>query len=123
MKEAAITDKILRAATLVHRHLGPGLLESAYEHCLCFELLDSGLNFERQKPLPINYKGVLLDCGYRMDIIVEGKVLIEIKSVDKLHPIHIAQLMTYLKLSKIEVGLLLNFNSTTLKDGIVRRVM
>lgn len=106
----------------VHRHFGPGLLESAYEECLCWELKERGIAFDRQVELPVTYKGQRLECGYRMDIVVDGRVLLELKSVAKLLPIHEAQTITYLKLSGIKVGLLINFNVPLLKDGIKRMV-
>jgi len=117
-----LTDKIIGAAIEVHRHLGPGLLESAYEECLCFELSRSGLRFERQVHLPINYKGIQLDCAYRMDLVVENAVVLEIKAIDEVLPIHKAQLLTYLKSSGKQVGLLINFNVPVLKSGIKRMV-
>lgn len=117
-----ITNSIIGAAIDVHRALGPGLLESAYEACLAFELAELGLKIERQRPLPIVYRGVKLDYGYRIDILVEGLVVVEIKVVDRLAPIHKAQLLSYLKLSGCKVGLLLNFNVKVLKSGIVRMV-
>jgi GxxExxY protein len=115
------TELIIGAAIEVHRALGPDLLESAYEECLCHELTLRGLPFRRQIDLPIVYKGVKLDCGYRVDLIVKELVLIELKSVDKIHPIHEAQLLTCMRLSSLRTGLLLNFNVPVLKDGIVRR--
>ncbi|MBC8353278.1 MAG: GxxExxY protein [Planctomycetes bacterium] len=118
-----LTRDINAAAIEVHRELGPGLLESTYEECLCHELSSHGLSFRRQEPLPVVYKQVRLDCGYRMDIVVEAKVLIELKSVAALLPLHEAQLMTYLKLSGFKVGLLMNFNVELLKNGIRRRVL
>lgn len=117
-----ITEKIIGAAIEVHRALGPGLLESAYEACLAFELAERGLRIERQKPLPVFYRDVKLDCGYRLDLLVEESVIIEIKAVDRLAPIHQAQLQSYLKLSGCKVGLLLNFNVMVLKQGIKRVV-
>jgi GxxExxY protein len=117
-----ITEKIIGAAIEVHRHLGPGLLESAYEECLCFELSQNGLSFQRQVELPVVYKKVKLDCGYRMDIVVEDAVVVELKTVEKLVPIHSAQLLTHLKLSGKQIGLLLNFNEAILKKGIKRLV-
>ncbi len=117
-----ITDAIIGAAVNVHRILGPGLLESAYEACLLFELAEHGLKVEQQKPLPIVYRQVKLDCGYRLDILVEESVIVEVKSIDGLAPIHEAQLLSYLKLSGCKVGLLINFNVKVLKDGIVRMV-
>ena len=116
-----ITEQIIGAGIEVHRALGPGLLESAYEECLCHELTLRGLAFTRQVELPVTYKGVKLDCGYRIDLIVQGLVLVELKSVDKIHSIHEAQLLSYLRLSGLTTGLLLNFNVPVLKDGIIRR--
>jgi len=118
----AITGKIIAAAIRVHRALGPGLLESAYEAWTAFELVQDGLRVEQQKPLPLIYREVKLDCGYRLDLLVEGEVIVEIKAMDSLAPIHEAQLMSYLKLSGCRVGLLINFNVTVLKDGIRRIV-
>jgi GxxExxY protein len=118
----AITKRIIGAAIQVHRALGPGLLESAYEACLAFELAERGLEAEQQKPLPVVYREVRLDCGYRLDLLVERKVIVEIKSVDRLAPIHQAQLLSYLKLSGLRIGLLINFNVKVLKDGIHRVV-
>ena len=117
-----ITENIIGAAIEVHRALGPGLLESAYEACLTFELAQRGLKVEQQKPLPIIYREVKLDCGYRMDILVEGSVIVEIKAVDNLAAIHQAQLLSYMRLSGCRVGLLINFNVNLLKDGICRMV-
>ena len=117
-----LSSKIIGAAIEVHKTLGPGLLESAYEECLCHELGMQGLLFEKQKPLSIDYKGKKLDCGYRLDIIVEEAVIIELKSCEKIEPIHKAQLLTYLKLSGLNLGLILNFNVSLMRDGIVRIV-
>jgi len=117
-----ITDSIIGAAIEVHRALGPGLLESAYEACLAFELAQHGLVVEQQKPLPVVYREVKLDCGYRLDLLVAGRVIVEIKAVNRLAPIHQAQLLSYLKLSGCKVGLLINFNVEVVKDGI-RRVV
>ena len=117
-----ITDKIIGAAIKVHRALGPGLLESAYEACLVFELVEQGLKVERQKALPVVYRDVKLDCGYRMDIVVEQTVVVELKVVDCLIPIHKAQLLSYLRLADCKVGLLINFNVKVLKEGIIRLV-
>ena len=119
----ALTDQVIRAAIEVHRHLGPGLLESAYEFCLFDELCQNGLQVARQVDLSVSYKGRLLDCGYRIDLLVEDAVIVEVKSVEKLAPIHTAQLMSYLRLSGRQVGLLLNFNVKMMVDGIVRRVL
>lgn len=110
--------KIIECAIEVHRTLRPGLLESAYEQCLARELSLNGITFELQKPLPIEYKGVLLDCGYRLDVVVANEILIELKSVDKIVPIHEAQVITYLKLSKLKQGFLINFNVPRLRDGL-----
>lgn len=118
-----LTEKVIGLAIEVHRHLGPGLLESAYEECLCFELETNGIGYDRQVPLPVIYKSEKLECGYRMDVVVEGELVIELKTVDRLLPIHEAQLLTYLKLSELKTGLLLNFNSSVLKDGIRRLVL
>ena len=117
-----ITESIIGAAIDVHRALGPGLLESAYEVCLAFEVAQRGLKVEQQKPLPVVYRQVKLDCGYRLDLLVEDSVIVEIKAIDSLAPIHQAQLLSYLKLSGCRVGLLINFNVKVLKDGI-RRVV
>ena len=117
-----LSSKIIGAAIEVHKTLGPGLLESAYEECLCHELSIQGLLFEKQKPLSIDYKGKKMDCGYRLDIVVEKAVIIELKSCEKIEPIHKAQLLTYLKLSGLNLGLILNFNVPLMRDGIVRIV-
>lgn len=114
------THEIIAAALEVHRELGPGLLESIYEECLCRELSTRKIKYERQKSVPITYKGARLAMDYRMDVVVEGSLLLELKCVEKLLPIHAAQLLTYLKLSGFKTGLLINFNSTLLKDGIRR---
>jgi GxxExxY protein len=117
------TEKIIGAAIEVHRALGPGLLESAYEECLCHEFHLRGICFERQRPLPVEYKGVKLDCGYRLDLIVENKVILEIKCIEHVLPVHEAQLLTYLKMTGMRVGLILNFNiSTLVRGGVVRKV-
>jgi len=117
-----LTAKAIGFAIEIHRILGPGLLESAYEECLCFELKQNGLAFRRQVSLPVIYKCVRIDCGHRLDIVIEDQVIIELKTVERLMPIHEAQILTYLKLSGIRTGLLLNFSSTILKDGM-RRIM
>ena len=117
-----VTSGIIGAAIDVHRALGPGLLESAYEACLAYELSQREMKVEQQKPLPLIYRDVQLDCGYRIDLLVDDAVTLEIKSVDSLAPIHQAQLLSYLKLSGCEVGLLINFNVKLLKQGIVRMV-
>jgi len=122
MDENELSNKIVGAAIEVHRSLGPGLLESTYEGCLCHELSLNQIPFERQALLPVVYKGNRLDCGYRVDIIVDRKVILELKSVADIQPIHKAQLLTYLKLSGLKLGLLLNFNVVLMKDGIKRFV-
>jgi GxxExxY protein len=115
-----ITETIIGAAMQVHSALGPGLLESAYEACLAFELADRGLKVETQKPLPLVYRSVHLDCGYRLDLLVEDAVIVELKAIDAITDIHLAQLLSYLKLSGCKVGLLINFNVRSLRDGIRR---
>ena len=117
------TSPIIGAAIEVHRNLGPGLLESAYEECLCHELHLRGLDCKRQVPLPLLYKGLKLDCGYKIDLIVQDEVVLELKAVERLLPIHEAQLVTYLKLTGKRVGLLINFNVPLLTQGIIRRVL
>ena len=127
MAEATETDflthKIIGFAIEVHRQLGPGLLESAYEECLCFELEHAKIDHQKEVPLPVVYKSVQLDCGYRLDIVVENRVVVELKAVEHLMPIHEAQMLTYLKLSHIRIGLLMNFNSVALKEGLRRFVL
>jgi GxxExxY protein len=118
-----ITEAIIDAAIEVHKRLGPGLLESSYRRCLCRELTLRSIPFECERPLPIEYKGVFIDCGYRVDLLVMGQVLVELKSVERIEKVHEAQLLTYLKLGKWMVGLLINFNVPVLKDGIKRRVL
>jgi len=118
--ENKITEKIIGCAIEVHRTLGPGLLESAYEKCLCYELNQVGLMYKEQVSLPVIYKGVKLDCGYRMDVVVEDKVIIEIKTVERILPIHEAQLLSYLKIYNKKVGLLMNFHVPVLKNGLKR---
>ncbi len=120
--DSELTETIIGCAIEVHRALGPGLLESVYEECLCYELQLKNLYFERQKILPIAYKDVKLESGYRLDLIVEGKVIVELKCVEKLMPVHEAQIMTYLRLTKIKTGLLINFFTPVLMDGIKRIV-
>lgn len=117
-----ITETIIGVAIDVHRALGPGLLESAYEACMVYDLIQVGMKVEQQKPLPVVYRGVKLECGYRLDLMIENEVIVEIKSVEKVLPIHKAQLMSYLKLADCMVGLLINFNVEILKDGIQRVV-
>ena len=120
--EEQLTGQIIGAAIEVHKQLGPGLLESTYQACLCHELELRGISFEYEKPLPLEHKGIKLDCGYRIDLLVAGLVIVEIKSVEALAPIHEAQLLTYLKLTGIKVGFLINFNVVVLKNGIRRLV-
>jgi GxxExxY protein len=117
-----VSDAIIGAAIAVHQELGAGLLESAYEACLEFELLERGFREERQKELPLMYKGVHVDCGYRIDLLVDELVIVEVKSVEKLAPIHEAQLLSYMKLTGCHLGLVLNFNVRVLKDGLKRLV-
>lgn len=123
MTDQQLTHEIIGAAIEVHRTLGPGLLESAYEECLARELALHGIPFERQKPLPLVYKDVKLDCGYRVDLLVDGRVILELKSVEALAPIHEAIVLTYLRLSGCKIGLLINFNVSVLKDGVKRLVL
>jgi len=118
-----ITEKIIGAAIAVHKELGPGLLESAYEACLIYELVQSGLRVESQKALPVSYRGVQIDCGYRIDLLVENQIILELKAIEKIEPIHEAQLLSYLKLSGYKVGLLINFNVKLLRNGIRRFVL
>jgi GxxExxY protein len=118
-----ITHAVIGAAIEVHRSLGPGLLESAYHECLCKELMLRGIPFERARPLPLEYKGIRLECGYRVDLLVASSVVVEIKSIEAIAPIHEAQLLTYLRLGGWQVGLLINFNVVVLKNGICRRVL
>ena len=118
-----VTQGIIAAAMEVHRSLGPGLLESAYEECLCHELTLRGITFSRQVTLPLEYKGVQLDCGYRMDLVVSDVVVVELKCIEKILPIHEAQLLTYLRLTGCKTGLIINFNTPLLKDGIRRLVL
>jgi len=118
-----LTSSILKCAYKVHSALGPGLLESAYEECLHYELDKTGLLAIKQKPMPLVYEEKKLDLGYRIDLFVENKVVIEVKSVDTLNPVHLAQLLTYLKLSKSRIGFLINFNVESLKDGIRRVIL
>lgn len=121
--EQPLTRAIISAAIQVHRALGPGLLESAYQACLCRELELHHLRFRQQVDLPVIYKDVKLDCGYRIDFVVEEKVVLELKAIEAILPVHQAQLLTYLRLSGLRVGLLINFNVPVLKDGIRRRVL
>ncbi len=122
MEDNEITEKIIGCSIKVHKALGPGLLESAYQACLYYELVKSGLSVEKEKQLPLVYEEVKLDCGYRMDLVIEGRIVVEVKSVDALTDIHLAQVLTYLKLNNNRFGLLINFYVLKLKDGI-RRVV
>ena len=123
LQEEQLTAKIIGSAIEVHRQLGPGLLESSYQACLSKELEIQGVNFKKEVALPVNYKGLAIDAGYRMDFVIENKVIIEVKSVEKTLPVHEAQLLTYLKLSGLRVGLLINFNVPLLKKGLIRKVL
>ena len=118
-----LSEQIINAAIEVHRATGPGLLESAYQNFLAHEFVLRGIRFAKEVPLPVVYKGVRLDCGYRMDFVVEDRIVLEVKAVDKLIPIHEAQLLTYLKLSGLRVGLMINFNSAVIRNSIIRRVL
>ena len=120
-QEHGLTRRVIGLAIEVHRELGPGLLENAYEECLCFELQHAGISHSRQLKLPVFYKGHSLDCSYRIDIVVENSLIVEVKSIDRIAPVHEAQSLTYLRLSGIRLGLLLNFNNAVLKDVICRR--
>ena len=122
METNKLTGKIIQCAIEVHKALGPGLLESAYKECLYHELQEVGLKVEKEKALPLVYKDVKLDCGYRIDLLVENQIVLEFKSVDALNDIHMAQILTYLKLQNLRYGLLINFNVAKLKDGIRRIV-
>jgi GxxExxY protein len=121
--ESGLGERVIGLGIDVHRHLGPGLLESAYEECLCFELAQAGIAYRRQVPLPIVYKDVRLDCGYRMDVVVENELIIEVKAVDRILPVHEAQMLTYLRLARLRAGLLMNFNNVVLKHGLRRFVL
>lgn len=123
METNQITEAIIGAAIEVHRYLGPGLLESAYQVCLAREMDLRGMSFEPEKPLPLEYKGVNLECGYRLDFLVEQSVVVELKTVDALLPVHQAQLLTYLKLTGCKIGLLINFNVPALKQGLKRMAL
>jgi len=122
MKENEISEKIIGCAIEVHKSLGPGLLENAYQECLGYELIKAGLNVEKEKALPLVYKEVKLEAGYRLDLIVENKVIIEVKSIEAINDIHIAQVLTYLKISGCKLGLLMNFNVLRLTEGLKRLV-
>ncbi|WP_029905796.1 GxxExxY protein [Prevotella sp. 10(H)] len=119
-QEQELTGRILKCAYEVHTALSPGLLEKVYEECLFYELAESGLSVTRQEEMPIEYKGIEIEAGYRIDLLVEDKIILELKAVAELHPIHTAQLFTYLKLSGCRIGYLINFNVKSLKDGIKR---
>jgi GxxExxY protein len=119
----ALSKQVIGLALEVHQQLGPGLLESSYEKCLAHELKTHGIQYDTQKSMPVLYKGLELDCGYRIDLIVEGKLIIELKSVDSLTNVHEAQILTYMKLANIKTGLLINFNNRLLKNGIKRFVL
>ena len=123
MEFDALSNRVIGCALEVHRNLGPGLLESTYEQCLAHEFRMADMPFKLQYPLPVEYKGVKLDCGYRIDLLVDASLIVELKSVDRLLPIHQAQLLTYMKLSGISIGLLINFNVEYLKQGIKRMVL
>ena len=123
MERDPLTGTVIGCAIEVHKHLGPGLLESAYEACLAHELRAAGICFEVEYPVAVHYKGVVLDCGYRLDLFVENRLVVELKTVDVLLPIHEAQLLTYMKLSGASKGLLLNFNVPLLRDGIKRMIL
>jgi GxxExxY protein len=123
MKFDELSSQVIGCAIEVYKTLGPGLLESTYEQCLAHELHTAGLNFARQKPLPVNYKDVMLECGYRLDFMVENKLIVELISIDKLQKIHDAQILIYMRLAHLTVGLLINFNAVMLKDGIKRFVL
>ncbi len=123
MNENSLSNTIIGAAIEVHKQLGPGLLESVYEECLAYELSQIQIPFERQKPIPVVYKNVRLDCGFKIDLLVDKVVLVELKAIDALAPIHDAQLLTYLKLTNCKLGLLLNFNVLRLRNGIRRLVL
>ena len=121
--ESGLTPQIIGLAMRVHTRLGPGLLEKAYEACLCLELERNGIPYQRQVELPLEYDGIQVDCGCRVDLVARNEVLVELKAVDHILPVHEAQLLTYLRLSGYRIGLLLNFNTVSLKDGIRRRVL
>ncbi len=120
MHENDLATRVIGLSIEIHRALGPGLLESAYQECLFYKIIDSGLSAEKQKPMPLIFEQVHLECGYRIDILVENKLILEVKSVDAIHPIHLAQTLTYLRLGDYRLGLLINFNVEVLKNGIKR---
>jgi GxxExxY protein len=121
--DSGMSERVIKMAIDVHRHLGPGLLETIYEQCLCCELEQGGIVYARQVPLEVTYKTIRLDCAYRMDIVVDNSLVVEVKAVEKILPIHEAQMLTYLRLSGHKVGLLMNFNNVVLKDGLRRFVL
>lgn len=123
MKFDDLSGQVIGAAIEVHKILGPGLLESAYEECLAYELEKSGLAVKRQKPVPVVYKEIKLDCGYRIDLLVNNEILVELKCIESINPVHSAQVLTYMKFAQIKIGLLINFNVTVLKNGIKRFVL
>ena len=123
MNKNDLTRKVIGFAIEVHKELGPGLLENAYQKCLAFELREAGIHFEMEKEIPVSYKGMNLDCSYRIDLLIENQLIVELKSVTELLPVHEAQLLTYMKLAKIKTGLLINFNEALLKNGIKRFVI
>ncbi|HEX5328076.1 MAG TPA: GxxExxY protein [Acetobacteraceae bacterium] len=123
LTHGALTERVIGLAIQVHRALGPGLLESAYEECLCFELGDAGIRYARQVPLPLIYRNIRLDCSYQMDAVVEQSLILGIKAIEQLRPLHDAQLLTYLRLSGCAIGLILNFHTVVLKDGIRRLIL
>jgi GxxExxY protein len=123
MNNNELTRQIIGAAIEAHKALGPGRLESAYEACLCHELAVRGFQFEKQKPIPLLHKQIKLDCGFRLDLLVEGRVVVELKSIEGLAPVHQSIMLTYLRLSEHELGLLINFNVSVLKDGVCRFIM
>ena len=123
MEQEEITGRVIGCAIEVHRQLGPGLLESAYEKCLAFELRENGIQFQRQLPMPVEYKETRLECGYRIDFLIEEKLIVELKSAKQLIGLDEAQLLTYMKLAKVKLGLLMNFNETRLKSGIRRFIL
>ncbi len=122
MTDKQLTHEIIGAAIAVHRELGPGLLESVYEECLCYELITRDIAFQRQQPIPVVYKGAKLDCGYRADIVVLSRIIVEIKAIASIAPVHDAVMLTYLRLSGCKMGLLINFYNPVLKDGVKRYV-
>ena len=119
-KDEDRSETVIGALIEVHRALGPGLLESAYEACFCHELRLRGLAFERQRPVGISYKGLIIDCGYRVDVVIEGQILVQLKAIERLLPVHAAQILTSMKLSAVRTGLLVNFNVTSLRQGLRR---